>query len=648
MKNIPFFTAFTCLVIFLLLSGCQNNIEIAPNSSDVQPASFSVYQAPADSIATRANSMGFEPGDEIGIYVVKRTASGSELQSNSNYADNKHYIVDQSGNLKPANEEDRIYLSSSETYDFYAYYPYTESIDPLNYNFTVSLEQDKNKNYEGSDLMIAQNLTGTSGTGTISLCFQRKMALIELYFWREGANVSDISVTAQVGCNLNIGENLVITADNSRANVKARLYEDSGHYYVFRAILPAQELRKEYLFTCTVNGKPVYYKAAMTTLNQGVLSIYFFSMQYKIRAYERDAGTGYVEGAAEKEKIYNIGENVHLKAISSENYYFDGWYESPFIGWQTNLPKISDQPDLYFTATKSAEYIALFLPKMWRLNTTCITEGGGDGGFILGGNADYVQGDKVVVSAKPYSDFVFLGWYENNILVSSDPNYEFIMPARTVNLEGRFQSKIVTIKIECSPAKEVLAPYYDKPAQIIRNYGSEPITLYGYILTDCPYLFTGWYEDGIYLNRDYAYTFSPLRDRTLLAKYCLRAFSLSASGGYITIDQPGEFTRTFTNKNSNHPTYLRAGQKLQQISNLYYQDLVQEHTSPILITEKKLIIKLGDQVILETNNFEDLVFTAPGSGTYTFNYSITMRGTFKPGEKTAGSLNISRTAWYLD
>lgn len=125
-------------------------------------------------------------------------------------------------------------------------------------------------------------------------------------------------------------------------------------------------------------------------------------------------------------------------------------------------------------------------------------------------------------------------------------------------------------------------------------------------------------------------------------------FGVGASEGYRKIEEPGYFTRTFLNDNNVHPTYLQAGQKIQQISDISVQVLEENPTFPVIVSEKKLTIKLGNRMILETHDFEDLVFTAPKAGAYTFTYSMTYEGTLLEGEKIGISPMISRTAWYLD
>lgn len=636
------------LTILFTGTSCQDKIETQLEASQ-EAVTFTATQTSSDSITTRATDTGFQSGDEIGIYVVRRSGNTSEkLKISGNYADNKRYRIDSNGQLQPYSNADKIYLSKSEVYDFYAYYPYNENLsDPTNYDFYVNMDQTTAEVYTKNDVMIAQNTSGINN-GSVSLLFERKFALVETYFEKvagkvvTSASLNGVKNTAF----LNIGTNRASTELNNAGNIKMNLYAENEYFYIFRAILPVQELKGNYLFEFTINDQIVQYKAtSVTPLAEGKKSTYLLNMQYRIRAYQRDAGTGNVTGA-EKE-VFNHGEDVHLAATPTPNYDFAGWYESPMIGWQTNLTKVTDQPDYYFTASKSVWYIALFKCIRQPITLKAITLGGySNGGITYGNGGEGNQGQLYSIRAITSDGFIFNGWYEDDILVSTELTYVFTVPDHPVTLEARFQKKLVTIKIDCYPSKEVLAPYYDKPSEVVRNYGTE-ITLYGYILTDSPYTFDGWYENGTYITRDYAYIFTATKNRNLLAKYGLRAFGLGSSGQSKIETQPGFFTRSLNDDNY-HPTYMRAGQKLRITGYAQYQSYISEHSIPVTISNKWLIIKDGERIIYQTGNFEDFFFIAPENSTYTFYYSMTIEGRLLPGERAGGTLVISRSAWFVD
>lgn len=635
------------IYLTLLFMGCQDEFETRPEINH-QSVTFSVTQCSPEDVLTRATDAGFEIGDEIGIYVVRRNGSTPEsLKVSGNYADNRRYRIDSNGNLQPYCEADKIYLSRSDKYDFYAYYPYNENLsDPTSYCFNLNTDQTGKEVYTKNDVMIARNTSGINN-GSVSLLFERKFALVETYFEKIAEKVvtsATLNNIEHAAC-INISTSGVITGEGSREVIKMNLYAENEYFYIFRVIVPVQELKGNYLFTFVINGESVQYKAiSATPLAAGKKSTYLLKVQYRIKAYERDVNSGHVTGV-EKE-VFNHGEQVHLKAIPAKNYYFVGWYESPMIGWQEYLTKVTDQPDYYFTAAQSVWYIALFESIRQSITVKAVTLGGYSEGGVVYGGGEGDQGQQYGVRAAANDGFIFCGWYEDDILVSTELSYVFTVPDHPVTLEARFQKNLVTIKIDCYPSKEVLAPYYDKPSEVVRNYGTE-ITLYGYILTDSPYTFDGWYENGTYITRDYAYIFTATKNRTLLAKYGLRAFSLGASGESKIETQPGYFTRSL-NDDNHHPTDMRAGQKLRITGYAEYQSYISEHSIPVTISNKWLIIKDGERIVYQTSDFEDFIFTAPENGTYTFHYSMTIEGRLLPNERAGGTLGITRIAWFVD
>lgn len=644
MRHILFLLIYPIL-IFLVFVSCQDDVE-SVTSSDLYIASFSASHLISDSVMTRATDLKFNEGDEIGIYVVRKEGVDSELLPEGNFADNKRYVIDRNGNLKPVGKEDQIYLSKKESYAFYAYYPYTYNMNnPTNFWFYTELDQSVKENYVRADVMCARNLSGVNNGG-ILLQFERKLALVELYFNKASGKTISSALMNVVKSTfiLNLGKNEVVTYKNNEGCVKMNLYQENNDYYIFRALLPEQELQGEYLFEFVIDGEVIQYKATSTTpLCSGRKSMYLLNMQYRILAHQRDAGTGMVQINKE---IFNHGETVHIKAIPEKNYYFEGWYESPLVGWQEYLSKVTDSFDYSFTATKPVWYIAVFKPIEHFLGVKIVTEGGGVGGTIYGGNRNERQGASTSVWTESRYGFNFVGWYENDILMSTNPVYNFTMPDHPLELEARFKRNLITVTIDCYPSKEILAPYYNNPAQIVRAYG-DIVTLYGNLVSDSPYVFDGWYENEVYLNRDYAYIFAAETNRTLLAKYGLRVFSLGEADASTTYETPGYFTNTF---NSRHPhsVDMRAGQKIRLTGNVEYQEFVTEHSIPFTISGKELVVKIGERVIYRTNEFEDFIFTAPENGTYTFHYSMILTGRLLSGERAKGTMVISRAAWFID
>ncbi len=58
-------------------------------------------------------------------------------------------------------------------------------------------------------------------------------------------------------------------------------------------------------------------------------------------------------------------------------------------------------------------------------------------GSVSGGGLHNV-GTNVTLSATPNTGYQFIGWFQNNILLSTDSQYSFIMPFESMTIEGRF------------------------------------------------------------------------------------------------------------------------------------------------------------------------------------------------------------------
>lgn len=639
---------WVCLTMGLIFTACQEKDVFADSVNNLQAAVFKAVQVAPNGVNTRATDGGFEQGDQIGIYVVRRNSNNDQgtLKAAGNYADNKRYVIDQNGRLQPFSAEDQIFLSHSEVYDFYAYYPYDAAMtDPTNYEFRVSADQINKTDYTASDFMLARNL-GSKGQD-IALVFERKMALVEMYFQKvDGKSVSAAVITmVKYNAFLNFSTNESQTGTYIPSQVRMNLYRETSDSYVFRALLPVQELKGNYIFHFTVDDEVLHYNATtITPLTAGKRSIYTINMQYHIQAFPQYLVTGSVTGI-EKE-IFNHGENIHVRAVANPGYYFVGWYESLMVGWQDNLPRISDQPDLYVTATKSVCYIARFDPILQPIIVKAVTLGDDDNGGTVYGSGNFVQGQLHSVRAVAKEGFDFIGWYVDNVRASNSLTYEFTVPDHPVTLEARFQRKLITITLDCYPSKEVLAPYYDKPSKVTAKYGDE-IKLYGLILTDSPYTFDGFYENGIYLNRNYPYIFKATEDRRIELRYGWRIFGLGAGDAFGILSQPGYFTRS-TNDKDIHPTFMNKGQKVRITGKAECQVYINECSTPVRITDKKLAIKIGDRVVWENSDFEDFIFTAPENATYTFHYSMTVEGRLQEGERVGLTTSLTRMAWFIE
>lgn len=194
------------------------------------------------SAVTRAKDTSFEEGDIIGIYAVKRNGDAiGTMLSNGNFADNKKYVY-RGGGFVPVSESDKIYPPVGQKIDFYAYYPYQDSPNPLDLTMNSSAGQSAGSNYKSSDHLIAKSERAYINSQTpISLPFSHIMGLVEVVVRKNGTDViSSASVAgAAVEQKANLQTGTLRISNSTQRSISMLVYSETSAEYVFRALLPA-------------------------------------------------------------------------------------------------------------------------------------------------------------------------------------------------------------------------------------------------------------------------------------------------------------------------------------------------------------------------------------------------------------------------
>lgn len=127
-----------------LMFSCSENFGETPFEEKL-PINISV------DVQTRANDTTFESGDAVGIYVVNYdgTTAGT-LKAEGNQADNAEFTYNGGG----WNSDEPIYWKDKNTSaDFYAYYPYSASVNIDAQPFAVQADQSNEANFWASDFL---------------------------------------------------------------------------------------------------------------------------------------------------------------------------------------------------------------------------------------------------------------------------------------------------------------------------------------------------------------------------------------------------------------------------------------------------------------------------------------------------------------
>lgn len=228
-------------MIAALSVGCTGDPKPGPNGPEPDgpdEISFNISFASSD-VEFRST---WNDGDRIGVFAVE---SGQPLGTSDNYIDNVQLTFDGSS-WRSATPLD--WPEGGTKLDFYAYYPYAASANPMEITFGVPADQS-GSGFDGSVLLAAKT-TGKAAGAPVSLAFAHKMAIVEFTLDND-SEMFDIDDNIRVtlrdmrrGATLSLGEESgpeLISLSGETTDIT--MYRVMGvEEFTFRAFVPAQTI----------------------------------------------------------------------------------------------------------------------------------------------------------------------------------------------------------------------------------------------------------------------------------------------------------------------------------------------------------------------------------------------------------------------
>lgn len=190
MKNTTLYIAI--ILAMTVIGGCSDDTTESSDKSAMPMTFTALYPG-----ATRATETEFEDNDRIGVFV---TNDNQALQPNGNYVNNEMLTLND-GNWETSQQ---LYWGN-DTYNAYAYYPYTNNITSTEAQpFKVSTDQDMAKSssalsgYEASDLLFASSKGLKASASPIALQFRHVMSRLKIRLIKSEDYEGDMPTTAQV------------------------------------------------------------------------------------------------------------------------------------------------------------------------------------------------------------------------------------------------------------------------------------------------------------------------------------------------------------------------------------------------------------------------------------------------------------------
>ena len=296
--------------IATMLFSCTKEELSTPNAEKL-PINISV------DFETRADDTSFAAGDSVGIYVVNYngTTAGT-LQAAGNQADNAKFTFDGAA----WESENTIYWKDKSTAtDFYAYYPYSSSVNIAAQPFAVKADQSAETNFWASDFLWGKSTNVAPTAGAVAIQTKHSLSRMVVNIkpgsgfttsaWNAATkSVKICSVKSSAAINLATG---VATATGEAGEIVPMATSATA----FKAMMVPQTVAADSKFiVINVDGTDYVYRTGFTfkantqhtfsvTINKGASKV-------SVAIAEWDIDTVVNEGTAiEEEKAAPIPDN---------------------------------------------------------------------------------------------------------------------------------------------------------------------------------------------------------------------------------------------------------------------------------------------------------------------------------------------------
>ncbi len=152
--------------------------------------------------------------------------------------------------------------------------------------------------------------------------------------------------------------------------------------------------------------------------------------------------------------LYKKDEEVKMTATPNHGYAFSKWQDA------TGSSDVSTVNPYSFTmGTDDVTYTAVF--NKLDLYPLSLSSEPSEGGSITckDANTSHPEGESITLTATPKTGYSFKGWKNGEEIVSTEPTYTFVMPAKEVSLTAVFDKQYsVTFKLGDSGAAGIVPP----------------------------------------------------------------------------------------------------------------------------------------------------------------------------------------------
>ena len=141
-------------------------------------------------------------------------------------------------------------------------------------------------------------------------------------------------------------------------------------------------------------------------------------------------------------------------------------------------------------------------------------------GSVSGGGVK-TSGEQVTINATPNQGYRFVGWYDGEALVSTQPSYSFTIGNEDISYVARFTYETYNFVVESESLVKGLVSNSSGQYDYLSDVTIEATPNTGYS-------FRGWYEGNDLVSTDNPYTFAmPYANKTYTAKFTANPYDLT-------------------------------------------------------------------------------------------------------------------------
>ncbi|MFA6128575.1 MAG: ice-binding family protein [Bacteroidales bacterium] len=316
---------------------------------------------------------------------------------------------------------------------------------------------------------------------------------------------------------------------------------------------------------------------------------------------------------------YSAGTSVTAAATANPGYVF--------INWTEGLIVVSSNASYTFSLTGNRTLVANFSET---INTYTLTLSSNPlaGGSTSGGGS-YNSGTSVTAAAVANPGYVFTSWTEGSVVVSTDPNYTFVLIGNRT-LVANFTESVNTFTLSLSAN-----PTLGGTTSGGGTYNSGT-SVTASATANTGYVFNNWTEGSVVVSSNPNYTFTLISNRILVANftesvnvYVLTLSSNPVAGGATSGGGSFNENTNVTAVAAANPGYVftnwTEGSVVVSTDNIYAFILTGNRTLVANFTESvnSFLITLSSNPVLGGNTI--------GGGSFNSGTSITVRATANSG-----------------